>query len=291
MTFNEERNLPECLASVAEHVDQLIIVDCFSNDATVAIAREHTEFVFQNAWVNHSKQFQWALANTPIRNEWVLRLDADERWTKAGFEALGDILEHDRADGVHVRMKIYFMDRWMRFGGFYPNQFLRVFKRSKGTIEDRWMDEHIRVNGRTLTTSIDVIEANYDRQRSLVLWTDKHNGYSTREAVQFLVQKHKLGSVDTIARFFGNKTERKRWLKEKLYFRFPLFVRPFFYFVYRYVFQLGFLDGRAGFIFHTLHAFWYRFLVDAKICQIETNARRDGASIADTVKRYYGIEL
>ncbi len=291
MTYNEEINLPVCLESVSSFVDEIILIDSYSSDATLDIAGEFTEKILQNKFVNQAKQFIWALENAEIENEWILRLDADERWTPEGFAELKDIIENDKADGVFVKMKIFFMGRWIKHGGFYPNNFLRVYKKSKGAMEDRWMDEHIHVDGRTIESNIDVMEQNYDRQKNIGLWTDKHNSYSTREAVEFLSQKHKLIPIDTIGRLFGNKTERKRWLKENVYFRVPLFVRPFLYFVYRYIFKLGFLDGKEGFIFHTLHAFWYRFLVDAKVYQIEKNAKQEGISVKEAIKVHYGIEL
>jgi glycosyltransferase involved in cell wall biosynthesis len=291
MVYNEEKNLPECLSSVVEYIDQIIIVDCFSSDRTLEIARKYSCEIFQNKWINYAKQYLWAVDNTPIRNPWVLRLDADERWTPNGFAELKEIIEGDQADGVFVKMKIFFMGRWIRRGGFYPNNFLRVYKKFMGTMEDRWMDEHIYVNGRTIESNIEVIEANYDRQKNIGLWTTKHNNYSTREAVEFLCQKHHLIPIETIGRFFGNSTERKRWLKENVYFKTPLFVRPFLYFIYRYFLKLGFLDGKEGFIFHALHAFWYRFLVDAKVLQIECNARNEGITIKESIKVHYGIEL
>lgn len=291
MVYNEEVNLPECLSSVVEYVEQIIVVDCFSSDKTFEIAEKYSCEIYQNKWINYAKQYLWAVENTPIRNSWLLRLDADERWTPEGFDELRVIIEGDQADGVFVKMKIFFMGRWIKYGGFYPNNFLRVYKKAKGAMEDRWMDEHIHVDGRTLASNIDVIEANYDRQKNLGLWTTKHNSYSTREAVEFLCQKHRLVQIETIGRFFGNKTERKRWLKENVYFKAPLFVRPFLYFIYRYFFKLGFLDGKEGFIFHTLHAFWYRFLVDAKVFQIERNAKVEEISIKESIKVHYGIEL
>ena len=291
MTYNEQVNLPKCLESISDYVDDIILVDSFSNDVTLDIARTYTPKVYQNIFVDQAKQFIWALENTSIANEWILRIDADERWTPEGFAELCDIIENDKADGVYVKMKIFVMGRWIKHGGFYPNNFLRVYKKSKGSMEDRWIDEHIRVDGRTIVSNIDVIESNYDRQKNLVLWTTKHNNYSTREAVEFLIAKHNLAKVDTIANLFGTSTERKRWIKEKVYFRIPLFVRPFLYFFYRYFFQLGFLDGMQGFIFHTLHAFWYRFLVDAKVYQIEKNARDEGTDIRTAIKNHFGLDV
>ena len=291
LTYNEEQNLPACLQSISDYVDEIVVVDSLSTDSTKSIAFDYKTKFFENKWINYSKQYLWAIENTDIKNEWVLRIDADERWTTEGFEELARIIADDGADGVYVKMKIYFMGRFIRHGAFYPNDFLRAYKRSKGSMEDRWMDEHIKVDGRTVHSNIDVIESNYDRQENIGLWTTKHNGYSTREAVEFLIMKHRLGKVDTVGKLSGNKTERKRWLKENVYFNTPLFVRPFLYFVYRYFVKLGFLDGKEGFIFHTLHAFWYRFLVDAKIFQLERLAKRDGVGIGEVIKRHYGIEL
>lgn len=291
MTYNEENNLKACLESIQEYVDDIIIVDSVSNDKTEYIAREYTDKFYQNKFINYAKQFIWSTTNTDIKNEWILRIDADERWTKEGFEELRSIIEEDSADGVYVKMKIYFMSRWIKHGGNYPNYFLRAYKKSKGRMEDRWMDEHIKVNGKVIHSNIDVIEANYDRQENITLWTAKHNNYSTREAIDFLIAKEGMEDVDTVANLFGNKTERKRWLKENIYFNVPLFVRPILYWTYRYLFQLGFLDGKKGFIYHTLHAFWYRFLVDVKVYQIQQIAKKNNHSIKKVVSEHYGIDI
>lgn len=291
LTYNEKLNLKECIDSVKDHIDEIIVVDSFSIDETISIAESYNIKYYQNKFVNQAKQFIWALDNIKMNYEWILRLDADERWTKEGFAELRNIIENDKADGIYVKMKIFFMGRWIKHGGFYPNYFLRVYKKSKGKMEDRWMDEHIKVEGRTLISNINVIESNYDRQKNISLWTDKHNKYSTREAIEFLIQKHNLRKIDTVAKFWGNKTERKRWIKEKFYFRLPLFIRPFLYYIYRYIFKLGFLDGKEGFIYHYLRAFWYRFLVDVKVYQIEQLSKKENNAIAEVIKEHYNINI
>ena len=291
MTYNEERNLRACLESVKDYIDDIIIVDSISNDKTEKIAREYTKKFYENKFINQAKQFIWAIDNCEIQNEWILRIDADERWTKEGFEELAKIMQDDEVNGIYVKMKIYFMGRFIKHGAFYPNYFLRVYKKSKGAMEDRWMDEHIHVEGKVVHSNIDVIESNYDRQENIALWTDKHNGYSTREAVEFLIAKHNIHKIDTVANLFGNKTERKRWMKENIYFKTPLFVRPYMYFIYRYVFKFGFLDGKEGFIFHTLHAFWYRFLVDTKVYQIDQLAKKNNQTIQEVVLDHYGMDI
>jgi glycosyltransferase involved in cell wall biosynthesis len=291
LTLNEEKNLQSCLASIKDYLEEIIIIDSFSTDNTLDIAKKYSHKIYQRKWINYSKQFIWALENAVIKNEWVLRIDADERWTPEGFQELKKIIENDETDGVYVKMKIFFMGKWIRHGGFYPNYFLRVFKKSKGKMEERWMDEHIFVSGKTIISNIDVFEMNYDRQENISLWTDKHNKYSTREVIEYLIFKHKLKEISSIADLFVGKTERKRWMKEKFYSRMPFFIRPFFYYLYRYIFKLGFLDGRAGLIFHFLQGFWYRFLVDAKIYQIESLAKKNKMSIPEIIKEHYGIDI
>jgi glycosyltransferase involved in cell wall biosynthesis len=291
MTSNEERNLEPCLASIKDYVDDIILIDSYSEDGTLDIAKKYLHKIYQNEWINYSGQFIWALKNAKIKNEWILRIDADERWTKEGFEELKGIIENDETEGVYVKMKIFFMGKWIKYGGYYPNYFLRVYKKSKGKMEERWMDEHISVSGKTITSNIDVLEMNYDRQENISLWTEKHNKYSTREAIEFLIYRYKLKEISSIADLYGGKTERKRWMKEKFYFKLPLFIRPFLYYLYRYIIKLGFLDGKRGLIYHFLQGFWYRFLVDAKIYQVKLLARKQKKTIPQVIKEHYGIEV
>lgn len=291
MTLNEERNLPLCIESIKDYIKDIIVVDSYSNDKTEEISRSYGVKFYKNKFINQAKQYLWSMQNTDIANEWVLRIDADERWTPQGFEELRNIIDNDLADGVYVKMQIFFMSRFIKHGDFYPNYFLRIYKKSMGKMEDRWMDEHIKVNGRTLLTNINVIEANYDRQENITLWTTKHNGYSTREAIEIIIANHQIKNIESVAKFFGNKTERKRWIKENFYSKIPLFIRPFGYFIYRYFLKFGFLDGKEGFIFHILHAFWYRFLVDTKIYQIENLAKKNNLTVTEVIKYHYGIDI
>jgi len=93
LTYNEERNLQACLESIKEYIDDIIIVDSISNDKTEEIANSYSKKFYQNKFINQAKQFIWAISNTDIRNEWILRIDADERWTKEGFDELRKIIE------------------------------------------------------------------------------------------------------------------------------------------------------------------------------------------------------
>jgi len=291
LTFNEHRNLPACLEALHGRVAEILVVDSLSTDDTLDIAARHGARILSHPFVNQAEQLQWALDEGSIATPWVMRVDADERWSVEGFAALAPLLDDPAVAGVNVRMRIYFMGRFLRHGGLYPNFFLRVFRRQGARMERRWMDEHVVVEGRVVSPPIDVVEANYDRQQNIGLWTAKHNAYSTREAVDVLVARHRLAAVDSVADLAGGRTARKRWLKENLYARVPLLVRPALYFLYRYLLQLGFLDGLPGLVFHVLQGFWYRFLVDVKVLQLERLARDSGRSIREVIADSYGIQL
>lgn len=131
------------------------------------------------------------------------------------------------------------------------------------------MDEHIVLSGgQTLRLENDIIDENH---KGLTFWTNKHEGYAMREAKDLVGEEE--GDVLIKPTLRGSQAERKRWVKTRLYARLPLFWRAWLYFLVRYIFQFGFLDGRKGLAFHFLQACWYRFYVDAKILEMRENKR------------------
>ena len=132
-----------------------------------------------------------------------------------------------------------------------------LYRTGKAMMESRNMDEHlVLIEGK----SIQLKKISYHEDfKNLSAWIDKHNKYASREVLDYFEQKSKRNQG------FSNSTRIKRILKYKFYYLIPMGFRSFLYFIYRYLFRLGFLDGRPGFIFAVLQAFWYRFLVDAKI--------------------------
>lgn len=288
LTKNEELHIERCIASLKGVCDEVFVVDSFSTDRTVEIAKKLGATVLQNSWKNYATQFNWALANCPIKSDWLWRIDADEYLSGGLGEAVKMRIDgaDEAVNGFYVRKKIVFMGRELLHGGWYPSYHLKVWRRGFGDCEDKWMDEHIRVfSGRTEVVEVgDQVD---DNLNSLTWWTEKHNGYATREMVDMLSIEYNLRKEEEVEpKFFGTEEQRKRWLKIK-YVKFPLFVRPFLNFVLRYIFKGGFLDGKQGLVWHFLQGFWYRFLVDAKIYEVKKKFNWNDVEIANYLKKTF----
>ena len=264
LTKDEELNLPHCLKSSAEHVAQIIVVDSNSTDGTLAIARHYGADIYDHPFTNQAEQFNWALDNAKIAGEWVLRLDADEVMSPELWKEIETAIQNAPPEicGFYLKRRVYFMGKWIRHGGYYPTWLLRLFRNGKARSEDRAMDEHIVLSeGRALQLQNDFKDKN---RKKLKWWLAKHRNYAAREARAMLDEKHFRERPD----LGGGQPERKRWLKNNLYLRLPIFIRPFLYFIYRYFLRAGFLDGGRGLVFHFLQGLWYRFLVDAKYAKL-----------------------
>ncbi len=271
LTYNEARHLDRCICSIASLASEVFVIDSFSSDETMEIARAAGARVLQNPFANQAQQFQWALDNAPISADWVMRLDADEVIEPDLAAEIARELPRLPSDvsGVNLKRKHIFMGRWIRHGGRYPLVLLRIWRRGKARIEQRWMDEHMLLTeGRAVTFDGGFADVNLN---DLSFFTDKHNRYATREAVDVINQRRGLFPRDT-AMVAGNTSAKAgltRFLKEHLYNRLPFEVSATAYFLLRYVLQLGFLDGREGAIYHFLQGYWYRVLVGAKVTELE----------------------
>jgi glycosyltransferase involved in cell wall biosynthesis len=286
LTFNEERHIARAIASVRDIARDVVVVDSSSTDSTVDIATSLNARVYHNRFVNYSQQFQWGLDHCGIATKWVMRLDADEVIEPDLSDHLLRELPSLSSDivGVNFDRKHIFMGRWIRHGGRFPLRLLRLWQTEFGRIEDRWMDEHIVVwGGRTVTFDGGFADINLN---DLTFFTDKHNKYATREAIDQLSRRYGLFARDHAfsSEAVSYQAAIKRWIKEVIYNKLPFWIGPLAYFVYRYVGQLGFLDGRPGLIYHFLQGFWYRFLVGAKVVELEQGIS-DCRSNAERISR------
>jgi glycosyltransferase involved in cell wall biosynthesis len=269
LTYNEELHIERCINSLKNVVDNILVIDSFSSDRTIEIAEKLGAKVLQNTFVNQAVQFNWALDNCEIKTDWILRIDADEYIDNKNNTDFKEYLAglSDDISGIIISRKIVFMGKALMHGGWYPKWNLRIFRTGTGRCENRWMDEHIVLSeGRAEQLQLDFVD---DNLNDLTWWSTKHNNYASREAIDYFLTYYELQIENAVkTKFWGNDAERKRWLKKK-YLNFPLFIRPLLNFIYRYIFLLGFLDGKQGLIWHILQGFWYRFLVDAKIYELK----------------------
>ena len=286
LTLNEEKHIIRAIESVSSFANDVYVVDSGSTDRTVSLALSVGARVLCHDFSSHARQFNWALTQLPSDTDWVFRLDADEIVTaqlSAEFSDLGSFVPIDVC-GFNVGRSIVFMGREIRHGGVYPVRLVRFFRFGYGVCEDRLMDEHIVVRGKVGDLAGKIIDENLN---SLSWWIQKHNVYSSREAVDILLSKYGKGSDHWGSGSLGN-AGRRRWLKDNLYSRVPAQFRSFLYFFYRYIVRLGFLDGVQGLFFHVLQGFWYRFLVDVKIFEVRRHMRKSGEDVFDSIRSVFG---
>jgi glycosyltransferase involved in cell wall biosynthesis len=271
ITFNEEQHIRRCIGALSLLGAEIVVVDSFSTDRTAEIAEELGARVFRHVFVNHASQFQWALDHAEIITPWIMRLDADEVIEP---DLAAEILDKvprlpENVVGINLKRKHVFMGRWIRHGGRFPLVLLRIWRRGKGRVENRWMDEHIIVSGGK-TTTFDHCFSDVNLS-DLSSFTAKHNGYATREAIDVLNKKYCLFEPDRELNMKLSSLQAvvKRHFKESVYNKMPFWLGPAVYFMYRYIMLLGFLDGVEGLIYHFLQGFWYRFLIGAKIIEFE----------------------
>jgi len=293
LTFNEEQHIERALASVADFARHCLVVDSGSTDDTVALAEAAGAEVRVNPFVTQAQQFNWALCQLPADTDWVLRLDADEYITPSlAQEILATVPKlGPETVGVLLPRRMTFLQHPIRWGGVFPVQVLRLFRYGHGRCENRWMDEHIVVDGATVALKGELID---DNLNTLTWWTAKHNAYAARETVDQLNRQYRFMEFETLATEGGSSGRQatvKRWMKETIYGRLPGGSRAAAYFFYRFVLRLGFLDGRMGASFHVLQGFWYRYLVDMKMREVKAHMERTGDDPVAAIDKVLGIKV
>lgn len=259
--LNEEVLLPRALESIKRIGVQVFILDSGSTDRTVEIAESYGCIVHQGEWGSFSEKLNWGLSQLKIKTEWVMRLDADEYLTdELVHELKSGALEQmsSATNGIWVGRRIFFLGSRIKYGGMGAQPHVRITRVGKASYEQRLTDEHIVLNGGVFgKLQADIID---DPDRGLTSWLKKHIAYAETECFS----DYHLKKKSTWKSLHGSAKYR-RFIKENIYAYTPLFIRPFVFWFYRYFLLLGFLDGFRGLIYHFLHAFWYRFIIDALI--------------------------
>ena len=265
---NEEENLSRCLESLAD-AGEVYVVDSFSTDATPEIGRSFgakvVQFRYEGGW---PKKRQWALNTLPLNYEWVLLLDADESITPELAAEIKDAIQNSAIAGYYIGLDMHFLGRHLRHCGatFYK---LSLFRRGKGRFECRTADqdnsmcdmevhEHVIVDGPTAKLQNRLLHRNVASISRYIL---KHDEYSNWEA---RVWSEPERDSELAPSLFGSQAQRRRWLKQK-FFRMP--GSSVLLFLYRYLFCLGFLDGKPGLIYCAFQAIQC-FHVKAKLYEM-----------------------
>ncbi len=278
LTYQEEANIGACLESVASWADQIVVVDSGSSDRTVEIARGFTEEIVEHEYVDHASQWAWALRNTALRHPWLLALDADNIVTPELRSQIGDVARSDDREygGYYVRHTHLFRNRRVRG---LKAKWLRLVRHADARVdESELVDVRFVVEGKVGSLSGAIVESN-QKELAIDFWIDKHQKFAVRMAAEEVLRR--AGGLDreVAPRLFGRGPEQRMlWLKER-WNNLPLYVRPFLYFGYRYVFRLGFVDGRNGLVYHTLQALWFRLLVDLKIAELNDRVEKGGLTL------------
>lgn len=266
-TRNEEANLEACLASVRGVVAEVFVLDSESTDGTVAIARRFTEQVVDLPY-EHGRIipwiFQWGLDHLPITQPWVLLLEADQRVTPELARELRELFDGRPipAAGYYLRRRQIFRGRWIRWGGYGRKHLLKLFRRDRGRLDPDEQDTRVYVDGSVARLKAPLEERNL-KEESILFYLEKHLRYAEAFAREELERRRGL-PWKTTPRLLGTPDQRVLWAKSR-YYRLPLLLRPALYFFYRYVLRLGVLDGKQGFVFHFLQAFWFRLVVDLRL--------------------------
>ncbi len=271
---NEELNLPACLESVAL-ADEVFLVDSQSSDRTGEIAQRYgakvAQFHFNGRW---PKKKNWSLENLSFRHEWVLIVDCDERITPELWNEIAQVIQNPDYNGYYLNRRVYFLGQWIRYGGKYPDWNLRLFKHRCGRYEnlhtedipntgDNEVHEHVILQGTVGYLTQDMLHIDF---RDIYHWLERHNRYSNWEArvyYNLLAGQDDQGTIG--AKLFGDSVQRKRFLK-KIWVKLPF--KPLLRFIWFYIVRLGFLDGRAGYIYGRLLS-QYEYQIGVKLYELQ----------------------
>jgi glycosyltransferase involved in cell wall biosynthesis len=260
LTFNSANIILETLRQALKVSPHIFVVDSGSTDGCDERARSLGCEVVQRAFVNYSEQRNWAIGQVAASYTWQLHLDADEVLDEAAVASIQGVLKGTSGfDAYMLKRRDYFMGRELRFSGVNPWH-LRLFRSGVGSCENRLYDQHF-----VASRPAGKLHGLMHDKNALGIsdWITRHNRWSDLEVTQVMREEH-AGSDVLQAKISGDARERTRYLKG-LYYRLPIASRALSYFVYRYFFRLGILDGKPGFYFAFFQALWFRMLVDAKI--------------------------
>jgi glycosyltransferase involved in cell wall biosynthesis len=266
LTLNEELNLPRCLEAIS-WCDDVLIVDSFSSDGTLKIAAEQGARVVQRAFDSFAGQRNFAVDHCELKHEWIFHLDADEVMTPdLSAEILGCIAATDK-DAYRVSSKLVFQGKFLRHAGLFPWYQVRFGRRDRLRFRQVGHGQREQLPPYTIGTLKNSL-LHFPFEKGLDDWIEKHNRYSTAEARQN-VYGYSVDDVP-ILDLLSIATDRRRRAAKKIFRWLPC--RATIRFIYMYLLRGGILDGKAGFTYCRLLA-WYEWLIVLKEREIRVRGR------------------
>lgn len=265
LTYNEQIHIERAIKNAKDFADHIVVLDSYSQDETVQIAQQLGAEVIFRKFDDYKNQRQYAIDYCKDKTEWMFFLDADEYCLDETKKEIKEVIRDKSIAGYYIPRRFIFMGRWIKHGGYYPCYLLRLFQ-PETALMDEAINEHVMVTGKTGRLQHDFVDHNL---RSIAFWTEKHNKYTDMEAEDLWMAKNHAVKSDGLR--WSVQVERKKWIRQRIWNRLPLLLKPFLYFIYRYFFRLGFLDGKEGLIYHFLQGGWRYFLVDVKFIEMKAN--------------------
>jgi glycosyltransferase involved in cell wall biosynthesis len=242
VTRDEEDRIGDCLASVA-FADEILVVDSGSTDRTVGIARERGARVIVRDWPGYAAQKNFAQGQ--VAAAWVLSVDADERVTPELARQIRALIAAapDGVAGASVPRRTWYLGRWIRHGGWYPDRKVRLARRGRGRWEGEHIHERLAVDGAVRALDGDLLHFTYRGISDHLLTIDRF----TTEAARAMAARGARGAAV------------------------GMLVQPPLKFLKMYLLKAGFLDGLPGFVVAVLGSY-YVFLKYAKLRELRRNA-------------------
>lgn len=267
LTKNEEANIERCINSVKGFVKRIIVVDSGSTDATLDKAEKLGAEIFEHLpFENHGKQFNWALDNTQIDTKWIFRLDADEVVTSeliAEMEKSCDMHCNDDINAFEMRFKVYFLGRFLKHGGAYPFCKINIFKKDLARFNERPLGDNVELlEGSYIQLKNDCLHYDF---KNLSTFIKKHDWYADLEVESY------IKSLDEQKVNISRAANLRKRMRSSFYYKLPKYFRAKLYYWFIFYLRLGFLDGEAGRVYAFIQAYFFRFVVDAKIFEYRLN--------------------
>ncbi len=281
LTYNEEIHLERCIKSIRGISKKIWIVDSFSSDKTIQISKKYKTKLFKRKFVNQSEQFNWAIKLIPKTYDWILRIDADEYLSSKLIKNVKNNInefQENNIRGIYFNRKFVYQNKILNHGGLSNIKTLRMFRNGYGKSEERNMDEHIIVRGKTASISGVIYDHNLKDTNHFIA---KHINYAKREALDYFNYKFQIKNLNR--KILNTDNSKKKF---NIYYKFPKYLRAILYFFYRYFILLGFLDGVPGFKFHFFQALFYRIYVDNIIYELEKKIKKKKDFIKFTKLKY-----